>query len=157
MIQPIPAERIPERTVEEITHQERISERAQIVDAPVPQILAEPDAPVPQLQEETVEVFQLFSQERTSECIVEQIVVFSEIPKLQTVHGTQTPEKLENPLVRQAAEMVEVESTMSAESQASQVAVDCVQPAPEVEPRKRKRKKKVVKNTRQQQKILDVI
>ena len=63
---------------------------------------------------------------------MEQIVVLPEIPKIQTVHGTQTSESLENSLVRQATqavEMVEVESTISADSQAPRVAVDCVQPA----------------------------
>ena len=37
---------------------ERISERAQITNVPVPQTLEEPDAPVSQSQEETVEVIQ---------------------------------------------------------------------------------------------------
>ena len=81
VIQPIPAERTSERTIEEITPQERISERTQIVDAQVPQILEEPDAPVPQLQEENVEVIKLFPPELTSERIVEQIVVFPESPR----------------------------------------------------------------------------
>ena len=42
----------------------------------MPHILEEPDAPVPQLQEEIVEVIQLFPKECISVRIVEQIVVF---------------------------------------------------------------------------------
>ena len=48
---------------------ERISERRQIVDVPVPQILEEPV--VPQFQGETVVVIQLSPPDRISERIIE--------------------------------------------------------------------------------------
>ena len=76
-------------------------------------------------------------QDLTQLQIVEQIAVFPKIPKIQTVHSTQTSESLDNSLIRQAAkaaEMVEVETPIPAESQTPQVVVDCVQSAPVVDP-----------------------
>ena len=95
----------------------------EVVDVPVVQTVQVPHS---QIVEKLIKIPQLE--------IVEQIVVFPEIPKIQTVHGTQTSESLGNSLV----------TPIPGESQAPQVVVDCVQTALVVAPGKRKKKHKDV-------------